>query len=1007
MESSLVLLAGIVVLVVLYVVISVPMLWSKRSADQQRIDELLQRLERLDSRLESLEKTPRQTQATSQPQQASPTPAPAPITYVEHVPIQSPDQVPVVRAEIPATPPPAPEPPIRIEEPVVAHHTPPPPPPPAPFINREPAPEPQPYIPPPPPKPSLSLEERFGTNWLNKLGIIIVVIGIASFLATKLPTLSPVGKVLVGMGVCAFLLIGGIFLERRQNYRIFARAGIGGGWALTYFLTYAMYHYPATQVLQSQTTDLVLMMLVATGMVWHSLRYKSQTVTALAFVLAFLTVGISPITVFTLISGLLLAAGLIFVTFREHWYELELLGLIGLYLNHLLWLLKELPDGGVPNHPFAHFTASAALILVYWLLFRLSYVLRKPNTSREETLSAFTAIFNSAGMLGLLKYQSAHPEWAFRALLALGVAEMLFALYARPRRRTAFIVLSSISSVFLLAAIPFHFGGAHWSVLWLLEAEVLFLTGLRMREPVFRWLGHIASLAAAVQITLTGVFAIFQLRSTQPDTSHHIATTITLTCAALIFWFNAEAAPRLWPGTLDTDTETSTLQVTSVFGMLAAVAALWVVLPGSLTVVVWMLLSLAIGLIADRLTSKDLPFQADAIAVMALLRIAIINLFDTAHWGSLSQRSVTVALCAALYYLCARRKSGTPLLHKQYIPAAYTWAGSTLLGLLVWYELRPISIAVAWGVLGLILFEIGLLTRRNYLRHQGYALLAASFVRIWFANLNVPGEHGTLSPSLYTILPLVAAYFWVYERLQSDTDSESKSTFDVSIAALAAWLGTIATVAITYFEAAPNWVAVTWAALVFVLAATAWLLKRRIFLAQALTLLIGVLARAAFFNLTAAPLNTGDFWTTRLVTTGCTCLVLLFTLPIAFRLRDKDSTTTSVLNKILNRPEQPLFFVPLALLTVLLAVELRAGLTTISWSALGVLVFLTALPIRERSYRLAGLGLLLLGVGKILVIDIWHLNATDRYLTLIIMGVALLLVSFLYTRYREFILKYL
>ncbi len=108
-----------------------------------------------------------------------------------------------------------------------------------------------------------------------------------------------------------------------------------------------------------------------------------------------------------------------------------------------------------------------------------------------------------------------------------------------------------------------------------------------------------------------------------------------------------------------------------------------------------------------------------------------------------------------------------------------------------------------------------------------------------------------------------------------------------------------------------------------------------------------------------------------------------------------------------NRPEQILFFIPLLLVTILLAFEMRAGMITVAWSAVGVSVFLFALMVHERSYRLAGLGLLLLGVGKILLIDIWKFAPTDRYVTLIVMGIALLLVSFLYTRYREVILKFL
>ncbi|MGO9345194.1 MAG: DUF2339 domain-containing protein [Terriglobales bacterium] len=54
-----------------------------------------------------------------------------------------------------------------------------------------------------------------------------------------------------------------------------------------------------------------------------------------------------------------------------------------------------------------------------------------------------------------------------------------------------------------------------------------------------------------------------------------------------------------------------------------------------------------------------------------------------------------------------------------------------------------------------------------------------------------------------------------------------------------------------------------------------------------------------------------------------------------------------------------------------------------------------------------GLGLLLLCVGKILSVDVWRLDPRDRYLTFIVLGAALLLVSFLYTRNREALRQYL
>jgi len=110
---------------------------------------------------------------------------------------------------------------------------------------------------------------------------------------------------------------------------------------------------------------------------------------------------------------------------------------------------------------------------------------------------------------------------------------------------------------------------------------------------------------------------------------------------------------------------------------------------------------------------------------------------------------------------------------------------------------------------------------------------------------------------------------------------------------------------------------------------------------------------------------------------------------------------------IFQRPEQFFFFIPLALITMLIAKDVSQGRVTMAWGIEAVAVFLFALIVGERSFRLTGLGLLLLCVGKILVLDVWRQDKSDRFVTFIILGIALLLVSFLYTRYSEAIKRYL
>lgn len=153
------------------------------------------------------------------------------------------------------------------------------------------------------PKPTLqqrlktvsSIEETLGTNWLYKLGIISIVIGVALFGIREFGALGPLGKAGISYFTAIFLLVGGIALEKNERYRLIGRGGIGGGWALLFFTTYGIYYVGPMRIFPPVVTwltvDCVLMLAVAVAMALHTLRYRSQFVTGLAFLLGYFTVA--------------------------------------------------------------------------------------------------------------------------------------------------------------------------------------------------------------------------------------------------------------------------------------------------------------------------------------------------------------------------------------------------------------------------------------------------------------------------------------------------------------------------------------------------------------------------------------------------------------------------------------------------------------------------------------------------------------------------------------------
>ncbi|PYT20344.1 MAG: hypothetical protein DMG58_34240, partial [Acidobacteria bacterium] len=300
-----------------------------------------------------------------------------------------------------------------------------------------------------------------------------------------------------------------------------------------------------------------------------------------------------------------------------------------------------------------------------------------------------------------------------------------------------------------------------------------------------------------------------------------------------------------------------------------------------------------------------------------------------------------------------------------------------------------------------------------HLRIQAYAVFLASFVRLFFVNLNATGALGEFSPRIFTTAPLALAFYYVYGRLAGHGENALNLERKGWVAECHCFFGTVTLAALMRFDLDMDLVIVAWAALVLLLVAIAWKSGRSIFLDQGLLVSFGVLFRGIFHNLYERSYFPAPFGHGRVASIGTSAALLFLVLPFAFHLRPlKDDGPPrhwflSWLAFAKRRPEQVLFFIPFVLITALLGVEVRAGLVTLAWGVEAVGVFSLALWVKERSYRLSGLGLLLLCVAKIVLHDVWGLAPRDRYLTFIVLGSALLAVSYLYTRYRDVLRQYL
>ena len=95
------------------------------------------------------------------------------------------------------------------------------------------------------------------------------------------------------------------------------------------------------------------------------------------------------------------------------------------------------------------------------------------------------------------------------------------------------------------------------------------------------------------------------------------------------------------------------------------------------------------------------------------------------------------------------------------------------------------------------------------------------------------------------------------------------------------------------------------------------------------------------------------------------------------------------------------------LLAILLFYEVSGGMLTMAWAVEALALLGAGFPLRDRLQRLSGLALFLICVLKLFLYDLRELETVNRILSFIVLGLILVGVSWMYTRFRDRIQRYL
>jgi uncharacterized membrane protein len=829
---------------------------------------------------------------------------------------------------------------------------------------------------PAPSAPAEPFELRFGTYWMARIGIVILLTGLV-FLGNYayhriVPLLDAWGK--LGLLALAGVTLGGLggWLERsRESMRNYGRVLLAGGAATIYYTAYAAHFVDPLRVIESPVLGGGLLLALAGGFMWWADRKRSEALAVPAVLLAYYTSAINAIGTFTLFSNLLLTAAVFFLV-RHRWTRLTYVSIAATYGSYAFWRFHQIAQSGGAGSEFG---MGVMFLTGYWVLFTAAVFLASPQVMRGSERVAFLTGNNGAFFAFAAQHFATHrPDafWMFAlgyGAVLLGLAVLAARLRSEERALDGAYLAQGLALV--TPGLAAKLTGPQLAVVLAVESAAL-LTGSRRRHG---WLCEIAAGLCALGACGLALFRLSQ---------HTVAPLALGGPVAALLLFNAWWSKRL-RGEMERFSEAAF--GFAALGLVLVAAVIWqmvdapwqpaafaitacvslVSLRGRLPEIAFpgqVFLALGVGLfIARRAGTPPMPWWSPLPVIVAALSLM--------HWW---QRQRAVALDAEIRTLLeyfgaiAAVAMGICWMNDFYTGGAWLFATSG-------------------AALGTLLY--GLLTGAGAIAVVGQSFTVLAVCS--FATALVAGHPGWAA----ALAPIVNAALTGLLATHPGVARAAKLPAGLAMAAVAQVyrLAALAMIGAWGFEyVTASWRIAFYAGLGALLIVLGEVTRQRE--RAACGAAYGAIAIVLFWIFP----NLGAAWTD---------LAAILAIPVGFRLSRWITGNAPLFPELRNG-------LALAAMATLwlwvtrwtLAHGHQDQLTT-AWTFLAFVIFAAGLGLRERIYRLGGFAVLGLAVGRLFIVDVWRFDTLPRIVSFLVLGIVLLALSFVYNRFAETMRRWL
>jgi uncharacterized membrane protein len=332
------------------------------------------------------------------------------------------------------------------------------------------------------------LEKFVGENLINKIGILILVLGISYFVKFAIDKDWINEPARVGIGILAGGIVMLVAHRLRINYKAFSSVLVAGAISIFYFtITVAFHDYH----LFSQTIAFIIMVAITAFSAIISVNYNRAELAVLSLIGGFaapfmVSTGSGNYTIlFSYIA--ILNIGILSIAYYKKWGFINVQAYIFTALLFGAWLI-DIDSTKIP--PYAGALAFSFLFYLIFILMNIINNIRYKSAFTNMQLTILisnTFLFYGAGMYILNNFA---PHYKGLFTLLLGVFNFCFAwlLYKKLAMDQKIIyILIGLTLTFVTLTIPIQFNGNYITLFWAAEAVLLLWLAQKSKIENFRF----------------------------------------------------------------------------------------------------------------------------------------------------------------------------------------------------------------------------------------------------------------------------------------------------------------------------------------------------------------------------------------------------------------------------------------------------------------------------------------------------------------------------------------